>query len=151
MPPTRVVSPNVLRLRELCGTAEDIRNLAERSGRHPSTVRSALRGRPVSLHVIRDFARAAEVSEEELIGADPQLAAIEDCTVTIAHTHTPEYVAALLPGVSARTLRNRASQGQIAYTQVGREIGFTHEQIEKLVADAAREPAPPRRDSRRRS
>ncbi|TDD37814.1 DNA-binding protein [Actinomadura sp. KC06] len=66
------------------------------------------------------------------------------------HTHHAEDAAARI-GCSVITLKRKAARGEIRGTKVGREWRFSDEAIADAIRDGERRPAPPRRDSRRRS
>lgn len=70
------------------------------------------------------------------------------------HTHPAEEVGPLV-GCSPLTLKKNArpsaGRNQIPSTKVGREVRFSHADIEEILARGKRRAAPPRRDSRRHS
>ncbi|WP_158566773.1 helix-turn-helix domain-containing protein [Actinomadura craniellae] len=72
MPPTPTAVPNGVRIRELReGTGLSAAELARKLRRHVTTIQNAERGRPVSLILIGQLARALGVPPVELIAVEP--------------------------------------------------------------------------------
>ncbi|TDB91018.1 DNA-binding protein [Actinomadura sp. KC216] len=71
------------------------------------------------------------------------------CKLAGPHVHSPEEASQMLGGLSARTLRDKASRGQIAHTRPAgtNRIVFSDDGIAQIIRAGERRSTPLRRDS----